>query len=209
MMIYHIYNENNRATVEAITLQLHKTTKMIVVFGTDGIDDDSSRLKLIDTVNQVVADRSYYAGLFELPTYLHVRMINSYELFKKRNELLSNKIEIEFDSNYCFVLITPELKLAIDRYKNGDEIDTIRCNYVVYFLLDTKNKAVKVGYAKNLDKRLPAYRTHNSNKLKVIKTIPGTKSREDYIKNHLKAFKIRGEWFRYDKYVQAFIDGLD
>jgi hypothetical protein len=66
----------------------------------------------------------------------------------------------------------------------------------LYFILDRKSRAVKIGLAADVSDRLKSLQTGNPNKLEIIAAlrIPSTKI-EKQIHNLLKAYKISGEWF--------------
>jgi len=74
----------------------------------------------------------------------------------------------------------------------------------IYFLLDKGNNKVKIGFAKNLEKRLTAFRTGASSELNVVATIPCLEqqkiSEEKKAHNYFKKYKSKNkhnrEWFK-------------
>jgi len=79
----------------------------------------------------------------------------------------------------------------------------------VYFILDEKSNAIKIGYASNLEKRFSGIQTGNPNPLVILHTI---KCRSvDHASNlendlHIQFDHLRGlgEWFEFDK--NLFLD---
>ncbi len=74
----------------------------------------------------------------------------------------------------------------------------------VYFA--RTRKAIKIGYAKDVAKRVTALQVGNVNKLKVVLTLPGTERDERQIHWLFEDHRMRGEWFRPDSFVLASID---
>lgn len=66
----------------------------------------------------------------------------------------------------------------------------------LYFILDRKARAMKIGLAVNVKERLTALQIGNPNKLEIIAAlrIPSTKV-EKKIHELLTAYKVSGEWF--------------
>jgi hypothetical protein len=74
----------------------------------------------------------------------------------------------------------------------------------VYFILDEKSKAAKVGKANNVEQRLSDLQTGNPNILKVIYQIECRSEEHSFFtekKYHkqLEKLHINGEWFAYDE----------
>lgn len=78
---------------------------------------------------------------------------------------------------------------------------------MIYFVLDSAQDAVKIGYTSRIDLRLPQLQTGSVNELRVIKTLPGTLADEQNLHRKFNHLRIRGEWFRYTGELKAFIDG--
>jgi len=64
---------------------------------------------------------------------------------------------------------------------------------------------VKIGYAKDVEKRLAGLQTGNPYKLEVVATVPGTPSLERAFHKALRRKYVRGEWFELDSEVQQLI----
>lgn len=74
---------------------------------------------------------------------------------------------------------------------------------VIYFI--RTRKAIKIGYATDLKKRLTQLQVGNSNPLKVMLTVPGTKEDEALLHHLLREHRIRGEWFKPSPFVTWMI----
>lgn len=74
----------------------------------------------------------------------------------------------------------------------------------VYFA--RTRKAIKIGYAKDVAKRVAALQVGNANKLRVVLELPGTERDERQIHWLFEEHRMRGEWFRPDPFVLASID---
>ena len=76
----------------------------------------------------------------------------------------------------------------------------------VYFILDEKSNAVKIGKANNIQERFSDLQTGNPNTLEVIyfiecDTVERSEQLEKKLHKKFDALRIRtnGEWFRYDE----------
>ena len=75
---------------------------------------------------------------------------------------------------------------------------------VVYFV--RMGGSVKIGVARNLERRLSTLRTNCAHPLEVIGTIPGSFSQEKSIHDELREFRLNGEWFSDNAPVRSAID---
>lgn len=73
----------------------------------------------------------------------------------------------------------------------------------VYFITDGRN--VKVGKSKNLMHRLRNLQTASGDQLEVIGLAVGGRRLERRLHWRLKAFRLQGEWFTYNKFVHEII----
>jgi len=74
----------------------------------------------------------------------------------------------------------------------------------VYFLLDQKSKALKIGKANDVEDRINKLQTGNPNKLRLMHFIECSSEEHSFVleKQYHKKFKhlrISGEWFQYDE----------
>jgi len=80
----------------------------------------------------------------------------------------------------------------------------------VYFILDKKSNAVKIGKSNNIEERISDLQTGNSNPL-IVENFIECKSEEhsfEFEKELHKKFEhlnIRGEWFKYDSDLIDYI----
>ena len=66
----------------------------------------------------------------------------------------------------------------------------------VYFLLDTVQKVVKIGYTTNIDARFNSLQSGNVNALKILASVPGGQKLERQFHKRLSHLRVRGEWFK-------------
>lgn len=90
---------------------------------------------------------------------------------------------------------------------NGDRLDTTE---YVYFIHSEENNAVKIGRAKNVEKRLKSLQTAHPYQLKVIKTFSvkgGKAAKELEIDLHalFKHLQLSGEWFKAEQELLNFV----
>jgi hypothetical protein len=86
------------------------------------------------------------------------------------------------------------LKLATDQeWKEASAL-----HGCVYFIRDTDQERVKVGYSRDVLKRLRALQTGSSGALKLIGLIAGDARVEGFVHRALGRFSVRGEWFSAD-----------
>lgn len=74
----------------------------------------------------------------------------------------------------------------------------------IYFISDGSG-LVKIGYSRNVDKRIQVLATGSPRALQVLLTIPGTRSDEGAFHEMFKAEHTRGEWFRLSGRIERFI----
>lgn len=68
----------------------------------------------------------------------------------------------------------------------------------VYFIADTTNNIVKIGYSKDVKKRLKQLQTSNGNTLVLLGYMNGDISHEMYCHQLFSRYKLKGEWFSLD-----------
>lgn len=79
----------------------------------------------------------------------------------------------------------------------------------VYFLANMTCSTVKVGFTRNLKKRVDVLRTGNHHRLEVCCVLNAPPHVERRIQNALAHFKIRNEWFNHDACVDDLIRKLE
>lgn len=73
----------------------------------------------------------------------------------------------------------------------------------VYFA--RSGEVVKIGFSKSVPKRLKGISTACPNEIEIIKIIPGTNQTERYFHTHFSAYRQKGEWFRLEGDLAAFL----
>lgn len=76
-----------------------------------------------------------------------------------------------------------------------------KCKGYVYFIQGLCGGAIKIGFSKNPEKRLAELQTGYPDTLTILLMIPGTEATERAIHREFEASRLKGEWFRPDKYV--------
>jgi hypothetical protein len=77
---------------------------------------------------------------------------------------------------------------------------------MIYFVLDTVVRAIKIGYSKEPQKRLGALQTANPNKLDILGTIPGTEKDEEQLHIKFGEHRLKGEWFKGDEIFESVME---
>lgn len=68
----------------------------------------------------------------------------------------------------------------------------------IYFIVDDRNKAIKIGASSDPTKRILGIQTHNPNKLELVGIINSAPvGLERNLHEEFKDSKLSGEWFRY------------
>ena len=76
--------------------------------------------------------------------------------------------------------------------------------YHVYFLRD--GDLVKIGYASSVNKRISKLQIGSGRHLTLIGAVPGGRDVERFIHWQFRKHRIRGEWFRIEGALAAFIE---
>lgn len=76
--------------------------------------------------------------------------------------------------------------------------------HVVYFV--RAGEAIKIGFAKDVARRVRSLQTGQAQRLELLGTIPGDRQRERDLHARFYHLRIRGEWHRSDKELLDFID---
>lgn len=84
----------------------------------------------------------------------------------------------------------------------------------IYAIQSSKTKLIKIGFSVMPEGRVKGLQTGSPDKLKLLKTWPGTMSDEKRIHRCLKEHRVHGEWFEvsYDRaafVIQAVIEPRD
>ena len=79
---------------------------------------------------------------------------------------------------------------------------------MVYFIGENWEKPVKIGKARDPEKRLRALQTSNPYKLKILRLAQGDIGVEKFFHKKLAKSRLNGEWFE-GKDVYVFVSFLD
>lgn len=79
---------------------------------------------------------------------------------------------------------------------------------IIYFILDTKSKAVKIGYTtiKGLKRRLENLQVGTPFDLKILGVVWGNRKIEKQLHEKFDKYHIRGEWFNYTPEFDEYLD---
>ena len=78
----------------------------------------------------------------------------------------------------------------------------------VYFIENTENNSIKIGYTgKNVKSRLSQLQTGSSARLKVIKVINGNLPLETALHRKFSEYRLNGEWF--SKEIKSKLDEIN
>jgi hypothetical protein len=85
--------------------------------------------------------------------------------------------------------------------------------YFVYFILNEGSSAIKIGYAKDLAKRMKALQTSSPTQLRLIRSVQveGLKAAQELEQSLHKQFhgiRLSGEWFKAEAHLLEFIHQL-
>lgn len=85
--------------------------------------------------------------------------------------------------------------------------------YFIYFILNEDSCAVKIGYAKNLEKRMKALQTASPAELRLMKSVQvesDKKAQELELSLHKQfdAFRLSGEWFKADASLLDYVNDI-
>lgn len=78
--------------------------------------------------------------------------------------------------------------------------------YMVYFI--EANKRIKIGYTENPTQRISDIQVSSPYKINVLLLINGTVRYEKLIHKKFKPYRLRGEWFSYNKNIIEYINNL-
>jgi hypothetical protein len=80
---------------------------------------------------------------------------------------------------------------------------------VVYFIRQGDDGPIKIGVARDAEKRRAMLQTGNPVELHLLRTVPGTARLESLLHQRLAPFRLRGEWFEPIEPLLALIARRD
>lgn len=78
-------------------------------------------------------------------------------------------------------------------------------NGIVYFILDTTANLVKIGFSRNLKRRMKELNTSNCNLKLIYKIENCNMDYENSLHNYFCLERVKGEWFKYDIPIKQWI----
>lgn len=79
---------------------------------------------------------------------------------------------------------------------------------VIYFVRAKGLDYIKIGFSKNLDKRLRVLQASSPVPLELIKYVRGTMSTEQALLHVFGKYRVHGEWFKVNPSLSEFIKAL-
>lgn len=124
------------------------------------------------------------------------------EYWKRKNEeRRAETIRKEINSYH-------NTKIELEAIESNAKKSIKNKNGYIYFIQGLCGGAIKIGYSKNPESRLKELQTGYPDTLSILLIIPGTVSTERAIHDMFDASRLKGEWFRPDKYVIEKIKDL-
>lgn len=80
---------------------------------------------------------------------------------------------------------------------------------MVYFIADSENKYIKIGYTIDIQERLKGLQTSSPLTLYLYKIIPGNTIDEKTLHKEFKEYHLRNEWFNFTNELKDKIDNLN
>lgn len=97
-------------------------------------------------------------------------------------------------------------KISLDEDARSRLVRAVRCMTNVYFILAPDQLKIKIGQAKDVNKRLSALRTCSPCELRLLASVRSYGDFEMYLHKKLAASRLHGEWFRADDQVLAVVE---
>jgi len=102
-------------------------------------------------------------------------------------------------------------RFDLDEDTKSRLVRAVRCMTNVYFILAPDQLQIKIGQAKDVNKRLNSLRGSSPCELRLLASVRSYGDFEMYLHKKLAASRLRGEWFKADEQVlsvvEAAIDG--
>jgi hypothetical protein len=110
---------------------------------------------------------------------------------------------------------SPETKIVTpgNRLLSLDGDKLVHQVHFIYFILNADINAIKIGRARNLDKRMQSLQTSSPTKLELIKSIQvesGVKAQmlEKSLHQRFQDIRLTGEWFNAEATLLEYIDQI-
>lgn len=99
--------------------------------------------------------------------------------------------------------LIPKIQEHRRRVREFAQVPPISC---VYFLRDAEG-FIKIGWTKNLRKRVAALQVISSAPLRLLGVVAGERDMEQWLHRMLSADRVRGEWFRQSPRLELYLTG--
>lgn len=98
-------------------------------------------------------------------------------------------------------------RLKLDEDAKSRLVRTVRCVTNVYFAIAPDTMLIKIGQAKDVDKRISALRSSSPCEIRLLTKVRAYGDLEFFLHKHLAQSRAHGEWFRPDEKVLAAVEG--
>ena len=98
--------------------------------------------------------------------------------------------------------------LAKGRPRNDGTISHRNRPGHVYFFQKGRRQIVKIGYSGDHAERMGSLQQATPDRLRLIATLPGSRSVEAELHRRFRQYKVTGEWFRLEGELAEFVTGL-
>jgi hypothetical protein len=105
-------------------------------------------------------------------------------------------------------LSTKESRLLYLQTTNWIELVESPKKSFVYFILDTGNKLIKIGFSKSVEARLNNLQMGNINALRLLAVCEGARTEENQLHKKFARHRVRSEWHKDCKEIRDFIAAL-
>ncbi len=123
----------------------------------------------------------------------------------------SQRLTIDALIHFLENWVDPDAILITDKGRRRRIIDSSEPTVFVYFIYNSDSQAIKIGQAKDVQKRLDNLQVANPVELKLLKKIalqdlPSARRLESELHDRFSDLHIHGEWFRAEPLLIDFID---
>lgn len=110
--------------------------------------------------------------------------------------------EVAFNQAYLAAKKGKKLEQPATPIKFIPAPQDVRIGYVYFIQV---GDAVKIGFSRDVAKRLSGMATALSEAPVILKTIPGTEATERYFHEHFASYRQKGEWFMLEGALSGFL----
>ncbi len=99
-----------------------------------------------------------------------------------------------------------QLAGALREWQSTGKLQKARARFrlgTIYFA--KAGERVKIGFSGDADRRVTSMQVGSAEPIELLGTMTGTEAMERHLHHRFRALRIRGEWFRLDPRLQAYI----